>query len=206
MTLFIAAAVDECASGPCQDNGTCLDRRGAFSCTCPRTSRGKVCEIAMASSESDRVKRGGDFCSAIGCSNARRKQSCKGKSFFRFPKDDETCRKWVQNSRRQDLLNIPTSTLHARKYLFCSDHFEDKQFLRPTMKDRLVWNAIPTIFDVPNPPPKLTPTRRKLERPDDHSVPASKRSCSSTVTQSGMFHIQGPTGRSKGVVALCVLK
>ena len=33
-----------------------------------------------------RRRQGGDACSAIGCSNARNKYSCFGKSFFQFPK------------------------------------------------------------------------------------------------------------------------
>ena len=37
----------------------------------------------------DRVKQGGDFCSAISCTNARNKKNCAGKSFFKFPKDEE---------------------------------------------------------------------------------------------------------------------
>ena len=37
-------------------------------------------------------------------------------------------------------------------YARCSDHVEPRQFLRPDQRDRLIWNATPTISDVPNPP------------------------------------------------------
>ncbi|KAK7469742.1 hypothetical protein BaRGS_00036224 [Batillaria attramentaria] len=113
----------------------------------------------------DRRRQGGGFCCAISCTNARNKISCEGKSFFKFPKDEERCKKWVQYARRQDLMNKPPSSLHSRGYLLCSDHFEENQFLRPAERDRLVWNAVPTIFNVPNPPLKATSTRRKLDKP-----------------------------------------
>ena len=37
-------------------------------------------------------KQGGEFCSAISCTNARniKNTSCAGKSFFKFPKDEES--------------------------------------------------------------------------------------------------------------------
>ena len=51
------------------------------------------------------------------------------------------CRKWVQNTRRQDLFDLPITSLNLRKYVLCSDHFEENQFLRPAERNRLVWNA-----------------------------------------------------------------
>ena len=44
-----------------------------------------------------------------------------------------------------------------KKYTVCANHFEDNQFMNPAMKNRLIHNAVPTIFDIPNLPPKLTP-------------------------------------------------
>ena len=35
-------------------------------------------------------------------------------------------------------------------------HFEDGQYNCPREKKRLVWNAVPTLFIIPNPPPKVT--------------------------------------------------
>ena len=60
--------------------------------------------------------------------------------------------------------------LHKNRRL-CSKHFEDSQFFNPKLKNRLVHDAIPTIFDVPNPPNPVTPKRtdpakrRKTEPP-----------------------------------------
>ena len=39
----------------------------------------------------------GSYCAAINCHNARGNCTL---SMFRFPKDEERCKKWVQNSRR----------------------------------------------------------------------------------------------------------
>ena len=59
---------------------------------------------------------------------------------------------------------IPQQRLH-RSYRLCSNHFEDSQFMNSDKK-RLVWNALPTLFDVPN-PPKTVGTKRKIkERPE----------------------------------------
>ena len=38
------------------------------------------------------------------------------------------CRQLVQNTRRQDLLDLPTASLYCRRYLLCSGYFEETQF------------------------------------------------------------------------------
>ena len=43
----------------------------------------------------------GTHCSAINCINSSK--SCN-LSFFRVPKDPQRCKRWIQNSRRQDLI------------------------------------------------------------------------------------------------------
>ena len=40
-----------------------------------------------------------------------------------------------------------------------ANHFEDNQFMKCAKSNSLIHNAVPTIFDVPNPPPLLTPKR-----------------------------------------------
>ena len=81
------------------------------------------------------------------------------------------CKKWVQNCRREDLLGQPASYLYANCCI-CSEHFEPSQFMDPSSKTcRLIWCAVPTIFNVPNPPPKLT-TKRAL--PTRTELPAKK--------------------------------
>ena len=42
----------------------------------------------------------GTYCAAIDCHNSRRNCNL---SMFRFPKSEERCRKWVQNTRRDDI-------------------------------------------------------------------------------------------------------
>ncbi len=71
-------------------------------------------------------------------------------SFFRVPKEEERAKKWVIKSRRADLLNKPLEYLN-RNVCFCHDHFEELMFSNPE-KTRLNWNAVPTLFAVPNPP------------------------------------------------------
>ncbi|XP_060761616.1 THAP domain-containing protein 2 [Neoarius graeffei] len=83
-------------------------------------------------------------CSAPNCSNS----TTIGKQLFRFPKDPIRMRKWLINCRR-DFVPTPCSRL-------CQDHFEDSQFEEiarsPTGGRKLKPNAVPTLFNVPNPP------------------------------------------------------
>lgn len=36
--------IDECASYPCQNGGTCINNINSFSCSCPRHVHGTICE------------------------------------------------------------------------------------------------------------------------------------------------------------------
>ena len=44
-------------------------------------------------------------------------------------------------------------------YQLCSKHFEDSQLMNKETKNKLIWNAMPTLFDVPNPPSKVMPSQ-----------------------------------------------
>ena len=55
------------------------DKQQVMSLTLGRLFAGKM---------TTRRRQGGDSCSAVGSSNARNKDSCFGKSFFRFPKGE----------------------------------------------------------------------------------------------------------------------
>ncbi|XP_039590497.1 52 kDa repressor of the inhibitor of the protein kinase [Polypterus senegalus] len=87
-------------------------------------------------------------CSAPNCSNS----TTIGKQLFRFPKDPVRMQKWVINCRR-DFLPTPCSRL-------CEDHFEESQFEEiarsPAGGRKLKPNAIPTLFDVPDPPSPIS--------------------------------------------------
>ncbi len=102
-------------------------------------------------------KHGGASCAAYNC-NVNRYNSDPIISLFRFPSDEERCTKWVINSRRGDLDKKSSKELN-KNYRMCGKHFEDSQFMNPSVKNKLVWNAVPTIFDVPNPPKLITPQR-----------------------------------------------
>uniref|UniRef100_A0A3Q1G956 THAP domain-containing protein 1 n=1 Tax=Acanthochromis polyacanthus TaxID=80966 RepID=A0A3Q1G956_9TELE len=83
-------------------------------------------------------------CSAPNCSNS----TSIGKQLFRFPKDPVRKKKWVVNCRR-DFEPTPHSRL-------CQDHFEQSQFEEiarsPAGGKKLKPNAIPTLFNVGDPP------------------------------------------------------
>ncbi|CAI5642169.1 uncharacterized protein si:ch73-382f3.1 [Maylandia zebra] len=83
-------------------------------------------------------------CSAPNCSNS----TSIGKQLFRFPKDPVRKKKWVVNCRR-DFEPTPHSRL-------CQDHFEQSQFEEiarsPAGGKKLKPNAIPTLFNVGEPP------------------------------------------------------
>ncbi|PWA17515.1 THAP domain-containing protein 1 isoform X2 [Poecilia latipinna] len=83
-------------------------------------------------------------CSAPNCSNS----TSIGKQLFRFPKDPVRKKKWVVNCRR-DFEPTPHSRL-------CQDHFEESQFEEiarsPAGGKKLKPNAIPTLFNVGDPP------------------------------------------------------
>ncbi|GFR97911.1 52 kDa repressor of the inhibitor of the protein kinase [Elysia marginata] len=111
--------------------------------------------MAIGTSKSKRKKS--QWCSAINCTNGR--YECPGLSFFRFPRDEERCKKWVINCRRQDLLNKSPRNLYTSNVLYAV-HFEDTQFTEPHKKNRLKpLKAVPTLFNIPNPPPKIANRR-----------------------------------------------
>lgn len=59
-------------------------------------------------------------------------------------------------------------------YKLCSNHFEDSQFMNKDAKNKLIWSAIPTLFDVPNPPSKLTSIRVPVKRHIEENVRQEK--------------------------------
>ena len=63
---------------------------------------------------------------------------------------------WVINTRRADLDSYTCEHLY-KNYIVCENHFEESQFMNPNVKKKkLIHTAVPTLFDVPNPPPKVT--------------------------------------------------
>ena len=66
----------------------------------------------------------GSYYAAINCHNARKNCNL---SMFCFPRDEERCRKWVQNTRCEDLRSVTTKKLYNHQ--LCSKHFEESQFM-----------------------------------------------------------------------------
>ena len=67
------------------------------------------------------------------------------------------------NTRRGDLDHLSAEQLY-KNYRLCSKHFELSQFMEPTKKNKLVWNAVPTLFNVPHPPKKVTSARQPVKK------------------------------------------
>ncbi|GFT75705.1 THAP domain-containing protein 3 [Trichonephila clavipes] len=61
-------------------------------------------------------------CAAYGCTNYRKKEECKSKSFFKFPvKNPGLLKAWLKMIRRENF----KPSAHS---LICSDHFEETCF------------------------------------------------------------------------------
>ncbi|KAM4742543.1 THAP domain containing 12b [Anableps anableps] len=86
-----------------------------------------------------------NFCAAPNCT---RKSTQSDLAFFRFPRDPERCRIWVENCRRADL-EAKTADQLNKHYRLCAKHFDPAMVCktspyRTVLKD----TAIPTIFDL----------------------------------------------------------
>jgi len=96
------------------------------------------------------------------------------------------CKDWVQRLRRDDLMKKDVKLLYSSGgYHLCSDHFENSQFMNANEKKRLIWSAVPSIFNIPNPPPTVTPKRRQ---PTKRSVTSEQHQSASKKSKvSGMY-------------------
>ena len=72
------------------------------------------------------------------------------------------CKQWIHFTRRADIETEPLDLVYKinKNNLLCSEHFEECFFSKTAKKRlRLVNDALPTIFNIPNPPPKLMSSR-----------------------------------------------
>ena len=82
---------------------------------------------------------------------------------------------WMINSRRMDY-----NRDKLWNYFFCDEHFEASEFMCPASKGtnmkrkKLMLQAVPTLFSVPNPPKQVSLKRRLPER---FEMPSTKKSC-----------------------------
>lgn len=56
--IHIILDIDECASNPCQHNGTCTDQVNGYSCTCDSGYDGVHCQSGITISSLKQIKRG----------------------------------------------------------------------------------------------------------------------------------------------------
>jgi len=87
----------------------------------------------------------------------------------------------VVNSRTQSLDGKSPQQLYDN-YLLCAEHFEPSQFMNSATRSSLIHCAVPTIFNVPNPPKGLALKRSKLS--DRPHVPDKKPRSQTTSEQS----------------------
>ncbi|XP_055052285.1 THAP domain containing 12b [Misgurnus anguillicaudatus] len=86
-----------------------------------------------------------NFCAAPNCT---RKSTQSDLAFFRFPRDPERCRLWVENCRRADLEEKTPEQLN-KHYRLCAKHFEPAMICKTSpYRTVLRDTAIPTIFDL----------------------------------------------------------
>ncbi|XP_030648517.1 THAP domain containing 12a [Chanos chanos] len=86
-----------------------------------------------------------NFCAAPNCT---RKSTQSDLAFFRFPRDAQRCRIWVENCRRADL-EAKTADQLNKHYRLCAKHFEPHMVCKTSpFRTVLRDNAIPTIFDL----------------------------------------------------------
>ncbi|XP_058815852.1 uncharacterized protein LOC131679209 [Topomyia yanbarensis] len=89
----------------------------------------------------------GKFCSVHACYN----KSIRKVSMHHFPKDPETCEKWVEFCKEDALNDVLVlqgpQVLHSSAYLVCSDHFLESCFYNPNNTSQgLRKGSIPSIL------------------------------------------------------------
>lgn len=79
-------------------------------------------------------------CSVEFCGN---RPNMKSVSFFRYPVDVDRLKIWIKNCNYQENAD---DLKYFTNLLVCGDHFESNMFLNRRTKNRLVFNAVPTLF------------------------------------------------------------
>ena len=85
---------------------------------------------------------------------------------------------------RAHLDGLSPELIYKNKKL-CGHHFENSQFVNTKTKDKLVWDAIPTLFDVPNAPPTLASKRKEPKARNLETEKASKSGIEIDLPQVG---------------------
>ena len=91
------------------------------------------------------------------------------------------CKKWVKKNLGRDDLHSKNTDQLRRNNLLCANHFQLSHFMNPTLKNKLIYCAVPTLFDVPNKPKKIRlsrppPKKRCIQVPSTSAYPVCKNS------------------------------
>lgn len=137
---------------------------------------------------------GKKHCAAINCSN--NSKAFPNLHFFRFPKEETRCRRWIINTRREDLLD-KTAVYCYGNLTLCEKHFEDVNFMNANTRNRITKQAVPTLFDLPNEPKRLTLKRSLPKKTTQHEDQkrAKKKKVKIEETQSYIHQLKKRPGR-----------
>jgi len=89
------------------------------------------------------TKKTGMKCSVKYCQN--KVALTKNISYFNYPKHVPIRVIWIHNCQTQYIVD-PNPNKQCN-YRVCSDHFEPTMFINHTTRNRLAFNAVPTIFN-----------------------------------------------------------
>ncbi|KAK6322385.1 hypothetical protein J4Q44_G00071770 [Coregonus suidteri] len=115
-----------------------------------------------------------NFCAAPNCTM---KSNRSASPFFRFPRDIERCKQWVENCHCKDLEDKTPDQLN-RYYRLCAKHFEPSVICKASpYRTRLKDNATPTIFDLSSQlnNPQSRPRKRIKDLSDDEARQMKER-------------------------------
>uniref|UniRef100_A0A2M4AH74 THAP-type domain-containing protein n=2 Tax=Anopheles triannulatus TaxID=58253 RepID=A0A2M4AH74_9DIPT len=94
-------------------------------------------------------KISGSHCLVLGCRNRQLLNQTNTRSYFRFPRDADLCKKWVDFCNRPELYKKYDE--NGPEYLYkssriCSDHFQPNDFNNPNLYSQgLKKGSIPTV-------------------------------------------------------------
>ena len=75
----------------------------------------------------------------------------------------------MNNIGREDLRDKPIDRLCA-DYGLCSDHFEGSQFTTPNKRNKLKWNSVPTLFNIPTRPVLISTKQPCMNTHKDNQI------------------------------------
>ncbi|KAM4619914.1 THAP domain containing 12a [Polymixia lowei] len=125
-----------------------------------------------------------NHCAAPNCANGKP----SSQPIFRFPKDPERCKKWVEKC--PDLKDKSADQLN-RYYRLCVKHFDASSFENNDPPNTLLKDdAIPTIFDTSSQPQNGQLKRGKEMTEDDETEKKVKKKIKKTQTETNKDDIQ----------------